>query len=126
MAAVPQRGTTPERKTKALLAALGYRTSDNTRKKLPGRPDIVLSARRKVIFVHGCFWHAHLNCPKATLPKTRRSYWSQKFQDNRRRDARVRSALTRQGWKSLVVWECQLRNPSLVVKRLTKFLSAER
>lgn len=106
MRAVRGRDTTPERVVRQRLHRLGFRFRIGVR-ELPGRPDIVLPKWRTVIFVHGCFWHRHPRCRKATTPATRRAFWEAKFAANRERDRRHARSLRRQGWRVLVVWECQ-------------------
>src|SRR5262249_43317282 len=108
MAAVRPVHTTPEKVIRKILTAMkvryrlhGYR--------LPGRPDIVIPRLRKVIFVHGCFWHRHARCPKATTPVRNAALWKAKFRATVARDRRNVARLTEQGWKHLVVWECQLK-----------------
>lgn len=89
---------------------------------LPGHPDLVFPGRRKVIFVHGCFWHRHNRCRLARLPKSRPEFWLPKLQGNKARDRATRSALTRLGWSSLVIWECELRDPVRVMFKTLVFL----
>ena len=91
------------------------------RRDLPGTPDIVLPGRRKAIFVHGCFWHGH-GCRCARLPKSRVEYWGPKIAANRARDGRKAAALRREGWSVACVWECQLRKPAALERRLARFL----
>jgi len=86
------------------------------------RPDLVFVSRRKVIFVHGCFWHMH-GCKLSRVPKSNLDYWIPKFKRNCARDARNIKALTAQGWKHLVIWECESRNINSLQKRLKKFLA---
>jgi DNA mismatch endonuclease (patch repair protein) len=92
---------------------------------LPGRPDLVLPRHKKIIFVHGCFWHWHEGCKEAHLPKSRLEYWRPKLEGNRQRDKRHRSELSRMGWKVLVVWECETFHESRLQKRLVRFLEAD-
>lgn len=99
-----------------------YRLHDG---KLPGRPDIVLPARRKIVFVNGCFWHRHRDCPLARIPKSRKTFWLEKLEANRLRDGRARAALRRAGWSVATVWECQLANPERLASRLCRFLETE-
>jgi len=98
-----------------------YRLHD---KKLPGKPDIVLAGRRKIVFIHGCFWHRHENCPLARIPKSRKSFWVGKLESNRRRDGRVKAALRRAGWSVATVWECQLADIARLEARLRRFIEA--
>ena len=121
MSSVRTRNTTPEIAVRKITHKMGYRYRLHD-KELPGHPDIVFKSRNKAIFVHGCFWHAHENCPKGKMPKSRRSYWKPKLENNRRRDRQVRETLRNIGWKSMVVWECELSNPDRVKKKISKFL----
>lgn len=118
------RDTTPEMTVRSFVHALGfrYRLSD---RRLPGSPDLVFRSRRKVIFVHGCFWHRHGRCALARLPKSRLDFWKPKLEGNKRRDARNRRALTALGWSSLVIWECELQDPLSVMFRALSFLETE-
>lgn len=77
------------------------------RKNLPGRPDLVFPKHRLVLFVHGCFWHRHQGCKRATTPKTRADFWNSKFKENEARDKRVAAALREAGWRVAVIWECE-------------------
>jgi DNA mismatch endonuclease, patch repair protein len=113
--------TKPERKVRSLLHHLGYRFRLHVT-SLPGRPDIVLPRHRAVIMVHGCFWHRHSRCQFCYTPKTRTKFWQKKFAGNVLRDRRVRSALVRQRWRVMVIWECQTRDVSAVGARLVSFL----
>jgi DNA mismatch endonuclease (patch repair protein) len=99
---------------------LGYRFRLH-RRDLPGTPDLVFPGLRKVIFVHGCFWHRHPNCLRTTTPKTRAAYWAQKFAENIKRDGRVRRQLRAAGWDVLVVWECQTFDHDSLNTRLMTF-----
>ena len=108
MSAVRGRDTKPEMVVRRTVHALGYRYRLH-RRDLPGCPDLVFAGRRKVIFVHGCFWHRH-NCSKGrSVPSTRRAFWLGKLEENRERDKRNRRKLAELGWKSMVVWECQTK-----------------
>lgn len=100
--------TTPELAVRRALHARGYRFRLHDR-KLPGRPDIVMKARRIVVFVHGCFWHRHEGCRYASLPKTRREFWESKFAANVARDEKVYGELVEEGWTVHVVWECEVK-----------------
>ena len=108
MAAIRGRDTAPELALRRTLHAMGFRYRLHSR-KLRGRPDIVLPRYRAVVFVHGCFWHRHEGCRYATTPATRPGFWKAKFAANVARDADVRSALIRDGWRVATVWECALR-----------------
>lgn len=119
MRAVHSTGTRPERTCETLLRDLKISYLRNVA-TLPGRPDFVLRASRLALFVHGCFWHSHSGCDAATLPKSNAAYWHRKVDRNRRRDRRVREALRKLGWRTAVVWECQLANSGLVARRLVR------
>ena len=109
MKAVGQKNTRPEMTIRRTLHSLGYRFRLH-RRDLPGSPDIVLPKHRTAIFVHGCFWHRHEGCAKATVPKTRRAFWEDKFETNKVRDRKAIVALQDLGWNVQIVWECQTRN----------------
>src|SRR5689334_20100720 len=109
MRAVGSKNTGPELVVRGLLHRLGYRFRLHD-ERLPGRPDIVFPARRKVIFVHGCFWHQHSKCPKAGLPKSGLKYWIPKLARNRERDHRAVAALEALGWSTFVIWQCQIND----------------
>jgi DNA mismatch endonuclease, patch repair protein len=94
-------------------------------RSLPGTPDLVFRLRKKVIFVHGCFWHRHQGCALARLPKSRLDFWRPKLEGNRRRDVRNQARLRRDGWGSMTVWECQISNPARLVSRIVRFLERE-
>lgn len=117
MKSVGQKNTKPEIKTRQALHRLGLRFRLHD-KKLPGTPDIVLSKHRTVIFIHGCFWHRHTNCRYATTPKTRKEYWLPKFSKNIERDANKTALLEEQGWRVLIVWECETKNIESLNTRL--------
>lgn len=117
MANIRQANTSPERilRTGLHRAGLRYRLH---RRDLPGRPDIVLQKYSVVIFVHGCFWHQHPGCRMAVIPRTRRSFWLEKFRGNRARDRRQVAELIREDWRVLTVWECAVRNPKTRAKSI--------
>jgi DNA mismatch endonuclease, patch repair protein len=110
MSAILGSNTKPEMAVRRLLHGLGYRFKLHDR-RLPGTPDIVFRGRRKVVFVHGCFWHRHEGCRISHLPKSRQAYWEEKLARNVARDERQRLALEEEGWRVHVVWECGLRDP---------------
>lgn len=109
MRAVRREGTAPEIAVRKAAHALGLRFRLH-RKDLPGTPDLVFPKHRVCLFVHGCFWHRHPGCGKATTPKTRRDYWIPKFEENVARDARVAQALRDAGWRVETIWECETRD----------------
>ena len=91
-------------------------------KKLPGRPDFAFPGRRKIVWVHGCFWHRHEDCQLARLPKTKREFWLDKLESNRVRDIKNEEKVKELEWQSLVIWECELRDSESIEKRLKEFL----
>ena len=117
MSRIRGKDTKPERQVRSLLHAMGYRFRLH-RKDLPGRPDIVLPRYRTVIFIHGCFWHRHADCKYAYVPKSRIDFWEKKFSENIERDRASEEKLCELGWHVLVVWECELRNPDSLTRRL--------
>ena len=122
MRAVRSHDTKPEMAVRRLLHRLGYRYRLH-RRDLPGTPDIVFGPRRKVIFVHGCFWHGH-SCPRgARLPATNVDYWRRKIDRNVERHAEQTERLRATGWATLVIWECQTAPEQTLVERLRAFLS---
>lgn len=121
MRAVRGRDTGPERTLRRLLHGLGYRFRLH-RAGLPGTPDLVFPARRKAVFVHGCFWHGH-DCKRgARAPKRNADYWRAKIARNVARDATQQAALAAAGWESLVVWECALKEPEALLRAVAAFL----
>ena len=117
MSAVGQRNTRPEMIVRKVLHGLGLRFRLH-RTDLPGTPDVVLSKHRTVVFVHGCFWHRHVGCPKATTPKTRVEFWKAKFERNVERDLQNERALLNRGWSVIVIWECETKDTSRLRLRL--------
>lgn len=122
MAAVHSKHTKPEMVVRRMVYRLGYRYRLHSA-KLPGRPDLVFAGRRKIVFVHGCFWHRHPGCRYASSPKTRVEFWEEKFLRNVARDERTRQELENAGWKVLTVWECELKEPEKLAERLNEFLA---
>ncbi|MCZ2153273.1 MAG: DNA mismatch endonuclease Vsr [Bryobacterales bacterium] len=120
MRAIRSKDMKPELAVRRLVHGMGYRYRLH-RHDLPGRPDMVFPSRRKVIFVHGCFWHSH-NCRAAHVPKTNQGYWRPKLERNRARDVRNIEALAAKGWQSLVVWECELCDERILKNRIVTFL----
>lgn len=121
MARIPSKDTKPERLVRTLVHRLGYRFRLH-RKDLPGSPDLTFPSRKKIIFIHGCFWHAHQDCSVANRPKSRRSFWMQKFRRNVARDRRNEKLLRQTGWSVLTVWECEAKNTTRLTSRIVKFL----
>jgi len=121
MRQVRERNTNPEMVIRSLLRSLGVKFKLH-RKDLPGRPDITFLSHKKAIFVNGCFWHGHTCARGCRVPKSNRTYWVAKVAKNRARDIRNRRLLRVMGWKSLVIWECQLRRLETVKRQIMKFL----
>ncbi|BAU90587.1 MULTISPECIES: very short patch repair endonuclease [Methylobacteriaceae] len=104
------------------LAGYGYRLH---RKDLPGKPDIAFIGRRKAVFVHGCFWHQHKGCKRASKPKSRMDYWRPKLERNQARDAANKKALEARGWSVLTVWECEIKQPATLAAKLQAFMDGK-
>ncbi|WP_022700154.1 very short patch repair endonuclease [Oceanicaulis alexandrii] len=121
MRAVKGKDTKPELIVRRMAHALGYRYRLH-RKDLPGKPDLVFVGRKKVIFVHGCFWHGHDCARGSRQPKTNAEYWRAKIARNISRDAANLQALDAQGWQALVLWECDLKDRDALAVRLRDFL----
>ncbi len=128
MSKVRVSGTTPERVIRSSIFRAGYRYRLNDR-RLPGAPDIVLRRHRVAIFVHGCFWHRHLDCRLSTVPKSNVDFWTTKLEKNAKRDQAAASELVKMGWRVLVVWECATRgrpNLEAVGARVVKWMNGRR
>jgi len=123
MRAVRSRDTSPERLVRSMAHKLGYRFR-LCRRDLPGAPDLVFPRLRKVLFVHGCFWHYHRCAHGLVRPRTNARYWETKRAKTAARDRSAREALRKTGWSILTVWECQLNNQANVETRLRKFLKS--
>ena len=121
MSRIRRSDTKPELIVRRLLHAIGYRFRVQM-KGVPGRPDVAFPRRRKIVQVHGCFWHAHEDCSAFRVPTTRQKFWRAKFARNRERDARLEAAARSQGWQVLVVWECELKETEALERRLCDFL----
>jgi len=117
MRAVRSTGTGPEKTVRRLLLGLHLHFRSQVR-DLPGTPDLVLSDRHVVVFVHGCFWHGHANCRRALLPTTRRGFWTRKVASNQRRDRAAARRLRGHGYRVLTIWTCQLQDASKVTRRI--------
>jgi len=122
MRAVRGQDTAPEMRVRRLAHGMGYRYALHKR-TLPGVPDLVFPSRRRVIFVHGCFWHKHHCKAGAKIPVTRAEYWEVKRARNSARDRLATRALKRLGWRVLVVWECETKKTDLLVSKLAEFLT---
>jgi DNA mismatch endonuclease (patch repair protein) len=123
MASVKTRDTRLELAVQRALRTSGYRIRVNAT-ELPGSPDVVVPELRAVVLVHGCFWHRH-GCDRTTTPRSRRSYWQRKFEENVRRDRRNRRRLRRMGWRTFTVWECKREHDIERIKRALTNLRIE-
>jgi len=122
MASIHSKDTKPELKVRKLIRSWGYRYRLHVSDIL-GKPDIVFPRFRKVIFVHGCFWHMHKCRYGMVIPKTRKQFWQKKRKGNVERDKKVRKALKKDGWKVLVIWECWTKNPKILNDKLMSFFN---
>ena len=109
MTRITGKETKPEILVRKFLFANGLRYRKNV-KSLPGKPDIVLPKYRTIIFIHGCFWHGHKGCPRATLPNTRREFWTSKINKNVRRDLQNMESLEKDNWNVIVLWQCEINS----------------
>jgi DNA mismatch endonuclease (patch repair protein) len=121
MRAVPSRNTRPEILVRRMAHSLGFRFRLH-RPNLPGKPDIAFPAQQKAIFVHGCFWHQHKGCKRATVPKSNRNFWRLKLARNVARDAMQLAAIRKRGWRALVVWECEIKKERRLAAKMRRFL----
>lgn len=119
MSKIRSRNTKPELFVRSILHRMGYRFRLN-RKDIFGHPDIVLPKWRIAIFVHGCFWHGHQNCPKSKLPSTNTEFWASKISGNIERDRLVKDTLIGLGWRVLVIWQCSMKNKEKQVELSSK------
>jgi len=124
MSRISGTNTKAEMQVRSLLHKMGYRFRIH-RSDLPGKPDIALPKHKKVIFVHGCFWHSHPNCPRAKRPTTNREFWNGKLDKNQKRDEVVTDNLRELGWDVLVVWTCEVKNTDNLRKKLSAFLQGQ-
>jgi DNA mismatch endonuclease (patch repair protein) len=124
MRAIRSKGMKPEMAVRSLVHSMGYRFRLH-RKELPGKPDMVFLSRLAAIFVHGCFWHQHREpkCKDARQPKSNVDYWQPKLASNQARDVENESALAAQGWRVLVIWECELKDIDMLKKKIFTFLA---
>ncbi|WP_245590015.1 very short patch repair endonuclease [Desulfonatronum lacustre] len=121
MSRIRGKNTKPELIVRSLLHGLGYRFRLH-RKDLPGKPDITLPKYKKVVFVHGCFWHSHQNCPRAKRPTTNTEFWREKLGKNIRRDQENSERLKQKGWDVLVLWSCEIKDLDALKAKLRQFL----
>lgn len=123
MGRIRSTNTQPELIVRSLLHRAGFRFRLHS-KSLPGKPDIVLPRYKTVVFVHGCLWHGHKNCRRGRRPKSNTHYWNRKIDLNLARDAANAGLLRKAGWSRIVIWECELRKPESVLKRVRTLLEA--
>jgi DNA mismatch endonuclease, patch repair protein len=123
MSRVRGKSTKPEMKVRRIAHAMGYRYRLHSR-TLPGHPDLVFNGRKKVIFVHGCFWHRHEGCGR--MPKSRLDFWAPKLESNKIRDLDNQRRLLSMGWSFLVIWECEIKDAHCIARRLEDFLGDRR
>ena len=125
MRAVKGKDTKPEMAVRRLVHRLGYRFRLHV-KTLPGKPDLVFPGKKRIIFVHGCFWHRHPGCRRAAIPETNREFWLQKLSGNVLRDAWVQDELRALGWGILVVWACEIKDEDALAEKLIGFLGSRK
>ncbi|MFP7754561.1 very short patch repair endonuclease [Thermodesulfobacteriota bacterium B35] len=125
MSRIKSRDTKPEMLVRSLLHRKGYRFRLH-KKDLPGKPDIVLPRFRKIIFVHGCFWHRHPNCKFAYTPKSHTEFWEKKFTDNIKRDQQAVNSLRKMGWSVHIIWECETKRIDYLSQRLDEIMEIDR
>ena len=121
MSRIHDRDTRPELLVRSAIHRMGFRFRLRGR-DLPGKPDIVLPRFKKVIFVHGCFWHQHQGCASAKRPRTNKKFWNQKLDVNIARDKEASKECRKMGWKVLILWECEIERKQRLIRRLQKFL----
>lgn len=125
MSHISGKNTKPELIVRSLLHRMGYRFRIH-KKDLPGKPDITLPRHKKVIFVNGCFWHGHENCPRSKRPKTNQDFWQTKLDGNIARDKINFEKLKSLGWDVLVVWTCEVKNSAVLKQKLVTFLEDDK
>lgn len=121
MSQIRAKDTGPELVVRSMVHKMGFRYRLHSR-KLPGCPDLVFPCQKRVIFVHGCFWHRHKNCRNDRPPKTKLGFWLPKLNENKKRDIKNQDRLKKIGWNFCVVWECELKNKAMLAKRLETYL----
>ncbi len=120
MANIKGRDTSPEKSVRSRLRRLGIRFRGQV-EKLPGTPDFVLQGQKKVIFVHGCFWHGHKGCNRSARPESNKPFWDKKIDGNIMRDRRNLRNLKKENWQVLVIWQCQIKDENKLMKRILRF-----
>ena len=128
MALVKNKNTNPEVELKHLFWKLGYHYRYSNWSKLPGKPDLVFVKRKKVVFLHGCFWHRHPGCSNTRLPKSNVEFWEKKLSQNVFHDREVYKQLTQLGWEYLIIWECEMKksNRTSLEKRIHLFMDGDK
>lgn len=121
MSRIRSKNTKPEKQVRSILHGKGFRFRLHS-DKLPGKPDIILSKYKTIIFVHGCFWHRHKNCKNAAVPKSKTDFWNKKFASNIKRDKEVKEKLKILGWKTFVIWECEVKQRELLERRVQNII----
>src|ERR1700723_2281579 len=122
MRRIKSKGTKPEMVVRSMVHRLGYRYRLHSR-SLPGRPDLVFGALKKIVEVRGCFWHQHRGCIEAHIPKSRPEYWLPKLANNSERDRMNGKRLRALGWRVLIIWECEINDAETLSAKLRKFLA---
>jgi DNA mismatch endonuclease (patch repair protein) len=125
MASISGKHTRPELLVRHAVSDLGFRYRLHYA-ELQGKPDLAFPALKKVIFVHGCFWHGHRRCPRSKYPSSRQEFWIPKLKSNAKRDRAITRALLKQGWRVLIVWECQTRDSEKLGRQLKRFLGLKK
>ena len=122
MAAVKGKNTAPEIRVRQMLHKMGFRFRLH-RKDLPGKPDLVLPKYRLCIFVHGCFWHQHPGCKRATIPESNQEFWLTKFQGTLKRDKQAEKELRQQGWRVCIIWECETKKEESLDRVIHRYMN---
>lgn len=125
MSRISGKDTKPEILVRSLLHRMGYRFRLH-KKELPGKPDITLPKHKKVIFVHGCFWHGHENCPRSKRPSTNVVFWNKKINGTIERDKQNIQNLENLGWETLILWTCEIKNQDILKHKLKSFLDTKK
>lgn len=123
MRRIRSKNTKPELLIRRLVHAMGYRYRLHS-SDLPGKPDLVFRGRQKAIFVHGCFWHQHSACAEGRIPNSRREYWLPKLTRNQERDQTHLDTFAQMGWKTLILWECEVKDITVLQEQLRAFLES--
>jgi DNA mismatch endonuclease (patch repair protein) len=121
MRRIRSKNTVPEMAVRRLVHSMGYRYRLH-RGDIPGKPDLAFPRRRKVIFIHGCFWHQHPGCREGRPPKSNAAYWLPKLSRNQERDKTALEKLAASGWQALVVWECEIKDVHTLIEKVREFL----